>query len=199
MKTKCVFFLLAILLSMIAIMNFACKNVNKNLDNNGLEINELGNGRVEKTLYFEDGNIEYRFQTFKNLMDGVSEEFYPNGRIKVRTFWKNGKQGFLYEKYSDDGTPLTIRRKILISKIDSKKFNICLSDTLKDVVMFICDYKDNFIEGKNIVIPVEDGVGTITFLKASKNTKIKGVIRVVRDKNLFEESYPFELNPDTLK
>lgn len=185
-----------LILSIVALINFTCQKMSKNLDKNGLEVQQLGTDRVEKTSFYEDGTVEYKLQTFKNLMDGVSEEFYPNGRVKIRTFWKKGKQGFVYEKYSDDGTPLTVERKVLISNIGNKMFKICLSDTLKNVSMFICSYKNGFIEGSSITIPVKDGIGTISFLKADRNTKIKGVIRVMRDKNLFEESYPFEFSPD---
>ena len=184
-----------LLLLVISITNFTCQKTSKKLDKNGLEVRTLSPDRVEKTLFYENGTVQYKFQTFKSLMDGVSEEFYPNGRIKVRAVWKNGQQGFSYEKYLDDGTPLTVRRKVLITKIDKTTFKICLSDTLKNVKMVICSHNNNFIEGDSIIIPVEDGIGTISFLKASNNPKVSGVIRIIRDKNLFEESYPFEFNP----
>ena len=180
---------------LLSIIIFSCKPASKKLDKDGLEVKQLSTDRIEKTSFYDNGTIAFKVQMFKNLMDGVSEEYYPNGRVKVRAFWKNGRQGFIYEKYSDDGTPLTINRKVQISKVNDKTFNICLSDTLKNVSMFICSHKDNFIEGKSIFIPVKDGIGTVAFFKAKKNAKVKGIIRIKKDEILFEESYPFEFSP----
>ena len=183
-------------LVLILLIIFSCQSENKKVskDKNGLEVKQIAPNRLEKTSFYDDGTVEYKFQTFKNLIDGISEEFYPNGRVKVRAFWKNGQQGFLYEKYSDDGTPLTINRKVQILRVNDKMFNICLSDTSKNVIMLICSFKDNFIVGESIVIPVKDGIGTIGFLRAKGDSKIRGVIRIKKDEHLFEESYPFEFS-----
>ncbi len=61
--------------------------------------------------------------------------------------------------------------------------------------MFICDYKNNFITGESTNIPVKNGFGTLAFF-AKKKGKIKGVIRVIRNKRFYEESYPFEIDND---
>ncbi|MES2517854.1 MAG: hypothetical protein V4585_07085 [Bacteroidota bacterium] len=191
-----------VILHSILILNISCNKERKTTNVNVLEVRQISPHRIEKTSLYDDGNIKYKLQFFNGIIDGISEEYYPNGRIKFRTFWKKGKQSFIYEKYADDGTPLNENRTVRIDKIGSfktKQFNrqvrIFLSDTTQNVVMFICDYKDNFIEGKSIIIPVENGIGTIAFVPLKKEAKIKGVIRIIRDKNIFEKSYPFEFLP----
>ncbi len=184
------------------ILNISCNSSKKDLSNSELIIKNLGSNRNEMTHLYKNGNIKYSFQMINKLLDGKCEEYYPNGQIKYRTYWKKGEQSFISEKYLEDGTPNNINRTVKTNKLNNvqvgkfeNRKKIWLSDTCKKVAMFICDYKDNFIIGKPIFIPVENGFGTLAFV-AKRKSKIRGVIRVIRNKRFYEESYPFEIDND---
>lgn len=191
-----------IVLFLFLVLTISCNTSKKDLSSNDLIIKDLDSNRNEITHLYKNGNVQYSFQMIDKLLDGKCEEFYPNGRIKYRTYWKKGEQSFITEKYLEDETPDIINRIVKtnnlnnaqIGKFENRK-KIWLSDTCKNVVMFICDYKDNFMIGKPIFIPVENGIGTLAFV-AKKKGKIKGVIRVIRNKRFYEESYPFEIDND---
>jgi len=175
-----------------------CNTERKIESKEGLLIRKIDSNTVEKISYFDYGSIRYKIIMKNGLLDSSSEEYYSNGRIKSRAFWKKGKQSFIYDKYSDDGTPINNHRTIKTSSLKGIKkgrlnnIQIYLSDTIKNVVMLLCDYNDNYISNQIAVIPVNNGIGTIVFKPLKNKGRIKGVIRVKRDSYIFEESYPFD-------
>lgn len=189
-------------LFLFLILIISCNTSKKELLNNELIISHLDSNISQITHLYKNGNVQYSFQMIDKLLDGKCEEFYENGRIKYRTYWKKGKQGFVCEKYSEDGTPINVYRtvktnnlsNVKIGKFENRK-KIWLSDTCRDVVMFACGYKDNFMTGKPIFIPVEKGFGKLAFV-AKRKGRIKGVVRVIRNKRFYDESYPFEIDND---
>lgn len=59
--------------------------------------------RVIKRSYFANGSLEYESEYLKNIPDGTTTYWYPNGQLKSRTIYSNGLLHSNMEKFYESG------------------------------------------------------------------------------------------------
>ncbi|MDJ1499477.1 hypothetical protein [Xanthocytophaga agilis] len=149
-------------------------------------------------LYFDSSDqLIRKEQRVNGALDGFMEEYYPNQMLRRRTIWKQNEQGFLYEEYDKEGKKKRTDRSVVLQGNDTVIFNqkavlnLILSDTTKNIVVFLGKSDQNFFISKTITVPVEESKATIDFTPSELGShRLYGVIRIKED-TLYSYSYPF--------
>ncbi|MDJ1485912.1 hypothetical protein QNI16_35855 [Cytophagaceae bacterium YF14B1] len=104
------------------------------------------------------GNTVSRERRVNGLLDGVVEHYYPNQTLKRKTVWKKGKQGFAYEEYDPSGKRIDKQRQVVMKSSDTisisepARFRVWLSDTTKNIVVFIGGHDGNFFITRTVIL-----------------------------------------------